>query len=578
MIVYRKTEQENVTTDLMKEVAGLAGRAASTKRHEDSTELLIEMGRLEAGIVDAIFPDADGVNEQTAAARKASIIAGHAFIASWEGRGKDMASWIERLLKALSGLRSMPLPWKVKTRVPEGYAHYGLFPEVYAKSAADFFEAERPEEAVCVGLRSIGTSLSAVVAAILEEKGCNVRSFTLRPRSHPFRRKTRLTPMLEGVVKSMDCPFLLVDEGPGLSGTSFSSTAAKMASLGVPEEKIVIFPSWDPDGSSFISAEAKEVWARHRRYTASFEELWLKSGRLEKEAEVGPGLIDLSAGRWRTILYGRESDYPASHPRHEKRKYLSGSPNGEGAVLLKFAGHGSYGRKKLERAGRLADGGFAFRATGIRSGFLKYDFLPGRPLGQCAVNQLLLDQMAGYLAFLKRNFPAKDAMGFDEFAQMAERNIALGLGEEWAGKFSLGPMKAIYESGSPVEIDARMRPSEWVLTRKGYMKSDSVDHNSDQFFPACQDIAWDIASAVVEFDMSPMERNYFVSRYSAISGDSVGEERLWLHTAAYLAFRLGYSSFAARELAAEPDGQRFEALTRRYAARLRQEIARRAER
>jgi hypothetical protein len=307
---------------------------------------------------------------------------------------------------------------------------------------------------------------------------------------------------------------------------------------------------------------------RHEKYVSSFEELCVQSGRLAKEAAVAPGLVDISAGMWRSLFYNGESNYPATHPRHERRKYLS-----EGSVLLKFAGHGKYGRKKLARASALADAGFGLPAAGLYNGFLKTAFVEARPLSASEVNQVLLDEMAGYLAFIKRSFPVSKGMEFDEFVQMASRNITLGLGQDWAQKAAgLEKMKGVYAGGTPVEVDGRMLPVEWLLTKNGYKKADTLDHNSDQFFPSSQDIAWDIASAIIEFDMNPMEQHYFISKYSAAAKDVVDRERLRLYMVAYLAFRLGYVSFAADELAVTPEGPRFKNLAWRYAARLKREI------
>ena len=568
MIVYRKTEEACVTSDLVREVAALAEKTGAGAGHDAATELLMETGRLEAGITDALFPDADGVNELSMAARRATIMAAHAFAASWEGRQKDVAQWTSSLLRALEGISVMPLPWKIKTRIPEGFVHYGLFPEVYIKAAKDFFEEQKPREAVCIGLRSIGTSLSAVVAATLEDMGCKVRSFTFRPKGHPFRRKARLTEQLEAVLKKLGKPFLIVDEGPGLSGTSFACAAEKISSLGAPDDGIFLFPSWNPDASSFISAEAREIWGRHRKFVSSFEELWIQSGRLAKEASVGPDLVDISAGMWRSLFYKGESDYPAVHPRHERRKYLCA-----GSVLLKFAGHGRYGRKKFARASAIADAGYGLPASGLCNGFLKCDFVPARPLNGSGLNQVLLDEMAGYLAFIKRSFPASRGMEFDEFAQMASNNIALGLGQDWAQKAAgLEQMKGVYSGGAPVEIDGRMLPVDWLLTEKGYKKADTLDHHADQFFPSSQDISWDLASAIIEFDMNPMEQHYFVSKYAASARDAVSRDRLRLYMVAYLAFRLGYATFAADELASTSEGPRFKTLAWQYAARLKREI------
>ncbi|MBE7414322.1 MAG: hypothetical protein HS130_03450 [Deltaproteobacteria bacterium] len=211
--------------------------------------------------------------------------------------------------------------------------------------------------------------------------------------------------------------------------------------------------------------------------------------------------------------------------------------------------------------------------SGFTNGFVVQEFVPGRPVTEMELNQLLLDDIARYSAFLKRSFPACERMSFEEFHGMAARNIALGLGEDWANKAApLERMRGVYEDFEPIELDGRMFPFEWIITPKGYRKTDCLDHHLDQFFPACQDIAWDLAMAAVEFEMNPMELNYMLSSYAAASGDTVGGERFRLHLIAYLAFRLGYSSFAAEELAATPEGPRFRSLAHRYASRLKREL------
>ncbi len=55
-----------------------------------------------------------------------------------------------------------------------------------------------------------------------------------------------------------------------------------------------------------------------------------------------------------------------------------------------------------------------------------------------------------------------------------------------------------------------MLPHEWIRTASGFLKTDAVDHQDDLFFPGCQDIAWDIAGAIVEFGIP---REALVSEY-----------------------------------------------------------------
>src|SRR5205814_2160863 len=95
-------------------------------------------------------------------------------------------------------------------------------------------------------------------------------------------------------------------------------------------------------------------------------------------------------------------------------------------------------------------------------------------------------------------------------------------------------------------------------TQHGYVKTDTLDHHDDHFFPGCQDIAWDIAAAMSEFGWTePM--------IEAV------KPQLPFYLVAYLSYRLGYCSMAARS---GPDGAEFRTLAGRYAARLRDEIDR----
>jgi len=184
---------------------------------------------------------------------------------------------------------------------------------------------------VCLGIRSIGTSLSAVVCAALEDRGCRVQSCTVRCTGHPFDRRLTLDPAWEGCWRAAARGhFLIVDEGPGLSGSSSCSVAQKLADLGVPDDRIILFPSRSTDGADLNCAAARARWPRHRKYLVGFEDYWIASGRLARSLPGGP-LADLSAGRWRSLFFAAESDYPGVQPWHERRKYLSSMGVSRGA-------------------------------------------------------------------------------------------------------------------------------------------------------------------------------------------------------------------------------------------------------
>jgi hypothetical protein len=410
---------------------------------------------------------------------------------------------------------------EIEISVPEGFAYYALDPELYRIAARRFLEDARPARVAVIGIRSIGTTLAAVVESELRARGVAAESWTVRPRGHPWNRELRITDRLARRWREWPGWFAIVDEGPGLSGSSFASVAECLSGLGVPDERIVFLPSWQTDGSGFVSETARRRWQRHRRYTADFEELGLF-----------PGARELSAGRWREMC----GTWPAVQPQHERRKYLCGDR------LFKFAGYGRYGREKLERAHRLS--AFTTPALGFENGFLEMRWVPGRPARLCPG---LIQRAAEYLAFLRREFRTGEPADTGPLAEM----IACNTGEPWPGPLP---------EEEAVVLDGRMLPHEWIETADGFHKTDALDHHDDHFFPGPHDIAWDVAAFAAETSAGEA----FVEHYRSQSGDHEIAARLPFYRAAYLAFRLGYADLAVRALAGTEEAARFDRERARY--------------
>ena len=90
-----------------------------------------------------------------------------------------------------------------------------------------------------LGIRSIGAALSAVACAALRIRGVECERITVRPAGHPYDRKLEVTDrMREWVESSGDADFLVVDEGPGISGSSFLAVAEALTSCGIKPESI----------------------------------------------------------------------------------------------------------------------------------------------------------------------------------------------------------------------------------------------------------------------------------------------------------------------------------------------------
>ena len=230
-------------------------------------------------------------------------------------------------------------------------------------------------------------------------------------------------------------------------------------------------------------------------------------------------------------------EYPAVQPQHERRKYL------HKGCMWKFAGLAHFGRSKYERARRLKD--FCPQVREFRNGFLAMQWESATP---AKLTSELLDTMARYLAFLRAEFATGASVPGAALESMIEQNT---------GEAVKAP-----QEGVVVAIDGRMLPHEWLETPSGYRKADALDHHDDHFFPGCQDIAWDIAGASVEWGF-PVEA--LADRYLRLMEDPTLHKRLPFYRTAYRAYRYGYCQMALDALGDSPDGDRFRNLQWRYA-------------
>jgi hypothetical protein len=561
MIVYRGEERKVRTRAALAEIAGAARdeRGKPGAPHENVRDLLIRFGEFEAGVMDRESAKADSDGERGRTFRRAAVALGRWFAESWLGSGGRAAA--EEFLAALDGIAGSVLPEEIVTAVPEGYAHYGLYPESYVDAARRLHAERRPEQAWVIGIRSIGTSLSAAVAGTLETLGTRTESWTVRPRGHPFDRRLTVSEDLRGRwrMRSAAGVFAIVDEGPGLSGSSFVSAVDALAECGVPAGRMVLFPGWEGDAGRLVNERARGVWPGLAKYPAGMF-----------EPAFARGAADLSAGRWRDVLFPEMRGKPAAQPQHEARKYLRG-----GRRMYKFAGLGRYGKGKFERARALGEAGYSPRALSLDAGFLEYDFAAGRPMAGAEVSAGFLERAADYLAFRGREFgEAARAVRFETMLEMIAVNVREALGDE-AGGFAEGLRVYEREYGErPAgHVDNRAMPHEWIVTGGGWMKADSVDHSSDHFFPGEADPAWDLAALAVEFRLPRDGREFLRERYRGVSGDRVSRGLLYFYEAAYLAYRLGYCGMAAAATRGSVDAERFAALRRAYGRALEEHRA-----
>ena len=246
-----------------------ADGASGLERHARLVSGFIAMAELTQGLGDAAF-DAAGCDDPDPAVDAATRLLeamAREVMRSWDnsfdkradaGTSFDIAECFQRL-------RNARLPAAVTCKQAEGSAFYALYPEAYARAAR--CSGLGPDTLV-IGLRSIGTGLAAMVAAAL-----GARSLTLRPHGDPFARKVVPGPELTNLMLSnAEASFALVDEGPGLSGSSFGCVADWLEDHGVARDRIHTFPSHDGPLGLAVSERHRDRWAVIERHVAGFDE------------------------------------------------------------------------------------------------------------------------------------------------------------------------------------------------------------------------------------------------------------------------------------------------------------------
>jgi hypothetical protein len=491
-------------------------------------EALLRCGELECGLADLDSPEATRVAAAT------DILAEMLL-------GGPPAVPLSQLIGRLTRIGP---PEQITVSAPEGFAYYALHPQRYAELAGALPLAS-PSAAV-VGIRSIGTTLSAVVAAALRRRGLAAERITVRPEGHPFDRRTEFNfghRLWLAAQRARRAEFLVVDEGPGLSGSSLLSVGDALLQAGVPRNSITFLCAAQPDPSRLRARDAARRWPEFRSYA------------IRQPVAPADAAVSISGGLWRNHLFDVACNWQGSWVSLERAKFLSR----DGHQFFKFEGLGHYGAKVKERANALAKAGFAPACEAAGDGYFAYARQPALPATRMDLCPALLDRLAEYCAFRTSAFLESSA-NVEELWAMAAWNLH----EEFGVPYQ--PPAVDLEIALPVVADGRMQPHEWLLTQHGILKVDGISHGDDHFFPGPTDIAWDLAGAIVEWDLGNEAADYFLRRYADLSGDRP-QRRLpaWLH--AYTAFRLGYCKMAAESLAGTDEEERLLRDYLRYRAR-----------
>jgi len=532
----RRVDPAVVWTEIVAGLRTLEERPPGIETHGRLVGLLIDAGMLAQGLADAAMVETGEDGLETAPSALTRLITGlaEAIARSWRAGFKSPAI----VQTASAGA----LPSAVTLKTPEGYAFYAVYPEAYLAAASAATWNEPP---TVIGLRSIGASLGPIVGTATGAS----RILSLRPVGPPFSRGFRLsTELHQALLTEPAAPYVLVDEGPGLSGSSLCGLVELLAGRGVGLDRIIVMPSHDGAPGPQASQSHRELWARVRRVPASFERLQAAASaptRMEAWFAdlVGPAvapLEDLSGGAWRGRSAG--AGLPAA-PAQERRKYLHRTEAGD--WLLKFAGLGRAGEETFADAVALAEAGFSPRPLALRHGFTIEPWLArATPLDATTLNRTgILEYLGRYLAFRARRMPAgRDAgASLEALAEMARVNLTELLGPE-SGAALLRPPPS--RPGPRIRTDSRLHVWEWLRLPDGrLLKTDAVDHCRAHDLVGCQEVDWDLAGAAVELRLMA-EEQCVLRRAVGLQPDP---QRSAFFRVAYCAFQAGLWSLAGED-------------------------------
>lgn len=522
----RNVPGQKLVSALAMALLRLSSSNASTQ-DELAVSALVAAGELESGLADVRSPCA------AASARLTDAVA--EWIVRPSGTG------VAELLRSVEKIRP---PSELAIAVHEGFAYYALHPCKFVRLTESLQTGAR---AAVIGLRSIGAPLSAVVSATLRLQGIAAPRITVRPEGHPYDRRLPATAEFrEFVDANRGACFLVVDEGPGLSGSSFLCVAEALEAAGVPRSSIMLLGSREPDPTQLRAPRASERWP-------CFRFLCAESAPVMPEGAV----IPIGGGEWRKF-FPLAGEVPACWPQLEMAKFLSA----DRSEFHKFEGFGHFGEEIAARGRALAERGVGAPHCASRQGFGCYQVLKGKLMRACDVSEEMLRAAAEYCNLRAEMFAAPNA----DTAAVVEM-MRWNLKCEFDRDLTPQPPLAVER---PAITDGRMLPHKWMQATNGaeprFIKLDAASHGDDHFLPGPCDIAWDLAGFIVEWELGREASEFFLTDYREKSGDRI-EARLRPYMLAYTAFRLGWSRMAAQACAGQPD----EALLERDSLRYRRQ-------
>lgn len=550
-------------------------------------EVLIAAGQLEQGVHDALAPDAHhAVDERVAFMHALTRASGRVFYALFAGeicRAEDHLRRLQALARAAPTLQGVV----GHIRIPEGFAYYGVFPEQYCEAACAWsieHHADHPAPVLVVGVRSIGTTLAAVVAATLEAAGFTVRSFTVRPVGPPFARELTLAP----AAITGDAHALVVDEGPALSGSSMAAVAHALWRAGMQPKQVSFLPSHAGAPGPEASEQVREVWQRTRSYVIAPGAPIFHGTSLAQA--LARGVTELGLGKVQHVAEPGSRDWPATRLPSDgmftcrpfaRPKYYVSTDHGE--LLLTFYGLASVEGKSLaaravEVLTRRHLSEFGPPPLGCVDGFVAVPWVHGTCANPSFAGRAWDGTLARYLVRTRGPVLSRSARvaSVERLSNIVSANAERELGLDCSGWFAA--TRALQELPAPywaASTDGEMGPAYWLHTDAGrWCKLGSPVRGHDPTAPGVQSILWDVAGAIADWPLSRQDAATLLRTLEHEVGERVPKRAIDVYLGAFLAYRVGWHQICGGAANDSGECAAHESAAAACRARLKQTLAR----
>jgi hydroxymethylpyrimidine pyrophosphatase-like HAD family hydrolase len=412
------------------------------------------------------------------------------------------------------------------------------------KFVAAFPDRQKP--VLVLGLRTAGSYFAPVVYACLKSAGYQqVSSVTLRP-------KRGMTLWEAGQLARCAASgglALIVDE-PMTTGYTVAKAVKLLRQAGVEASKIVasfpIHPTRDGKPEFFSACEittlplAREEWQKclllePQIVESIVQEYFLARGYRVVTLTFSPQLEQCSA-RLRDLCV--EKGHIRFKRIYEVRLEDSAGNVETRYVLAKSIGWGWFGYHAFLAADRLSS--CVPPALGLRNGILFTEWLPeAHSMATLPDREQLVDTLASYIAERVRSLALETDPSPDLLRQNNHRGLELlantlsrAFRHRIAAALKRGRIReklSRIECANPTLIDGKMRQVEWIRGPEQLLKTDFHQHGLGKTELNVTDPAYDVAEAILYWNLSLSEERDLLARYVQKTADTEVEKRLFLH-------------------------------------------------